>query len=114
MTVKTFYSAQDIENLVARGQTELVLDEDTVLTHLARDAAHKLGLKLIQPSSVSATAARPTSSDVVAGTGLKPKGCQHGPLPGSSSAPAKGSANSDKTVDDLVELVKGLSKGDDG
>ena len=112
--MKTFYSAQDIEALVAKGQRELVLDEDTVLTHLARDAAAKLGLKLIQPSSSGARPSPPASAAPVQTTGLKPKGCQHGPLPNGSSAPARRSAGSDKTVDDLVELVKGLSRGEEG
>ena len=54
--MKTFYSAEDIEALVARGQAELVLDDDTVLTQLARDAAQRLGLKLVRrPSAAPAS-----------------------------------------------------------
>jgi len=111
--VKTFYSAQDIETLVAQGQRELILDQDIVLTHLARDAAQKLGLRLVHRSSAAAGLSRPASPSPVTTTGAKPKGCQHGPLPNRSSAPAKRSGGSDKVVDDLVDLVKGLSRQGD-
>jgi hypothetical protein len=114
--VKTFYSAEDIEALVARGQTELVLDEDTVLTQLARDAAQTLGLKLVrQPSAAPATSQTATAQPSPAratGLGTRPKGCQHGPMSGQPSAPARtAGGGSDKVVDDLVDLVKQLSKG---
>ena len=104
--MKTFYSAEDIETLVARGQTELILDEDTVLTQLARDAAQKLGLKLVRGPS----AARPSPGRAT-GIGAKPRGCQHGPLPGRPSALGTSSGSTDKVVDELVDLVKQLSKG---
>lgn len=45
--MKTFYSAEDIEALAAQGVTELRVSEETVLTHLARDAAHRLGISLV-------------------------------------------------------------------
>jgi hypothetical protein len=112
--VKTFYSAEDIEALVARGQTELILDEDTVLTQLARDAAQKLGLKLVRRPSAAPAALQPAparpSPGPATGPGAKPKGCQHGPLPGRPSASRATSASSDRVVDELVDLVKQLSK----
>ena len=113
--MKTFYSAEDIEALVAQGQTELTLDEDTVLTQLARDAAQRLGLKLVRGPSAAPASSRPASGRASPGTatglGAKPKGCQHGPRPGRPSAPGAPSSSSDKVVDDLVDLVRQLSKG---
>lgn len=113
--MKTFYSAEDIEALVTQGQTELTLDEDTVLTQLARDAAHRLGLKLVRGPSVAPVSAQPASGRSSGGTatglGAKPKGCQHGTRPGRPSAPRAPSGSSDRVVDDLVDLVRRLSKG---
>jgi hypothetical protein len=113
--VKTFYSAEDIEALVAQGQTELTLDEDTVLTQLARDAAQRLGLKLVRGPSVAPVSAPPASGRPALGTatglGAKPKGCQHGPRPGRPAAPRAPAGSSDRVVDDLVDLVRQLSKG---
>ena len=114
--MKTFYSAEDIEALVGRGQTELVLSEDTVLTQLAKDAAQRLGLKLTRrpsaaPASSRTATAQPSPAQVT-GLGAKPRGCQHGSMPGRPSASARGAGGgSDKVVDDLVDLVKQLSKG---
>ena len=120
--MKTFYSAEDIEAVVARGQTEMVLDEDTVLTQLAKDAAQRLGLKLVRRTSATWPKPRPPASSRAAttqpspsratGLGAKPKGCQHGAMSGRPSAPARAAGGrSDKVVDDLVDLVKQLSKG---
>jgi hypothetical protein len=111
--MKTFYSAEDMEALAAQGITELRLDEDTVLTHLARDTAQKLGISLVYggaaprgiPSAATAgPAARPAPS-----IGAKPKGCQHGPLAGRSSEGSGSAGGSDKTVSELIGLVRQLA-----
>jgi hypothetical protein len=116
--VKTFYSAEDIEALVARGQTELIVDEDTVLTQLARDTAQHLGLRLVRgsatPPGSSRPATVPSSTGRAASLGVKPRGCQHGPLPGRPSAPAPPSGSTDKVVGELVDLVRQLGKGSEG
>jgi hypothetical protein len=113
--VKTFYSAEDIEALVDRGRTELTLDEDMVLTQLARDAAQRLGLKLVRGSSAAPVSSQPATGRASPGAatslGAKPRGCQHGPLPGRPSAAGPPSGSTDKVVDDLVDLVKKLGKG---
>ena len=103
--VKTFYSAEEIEALVVRGQRELVVDEDTVLTQLARERAQELGLKLVRGPSAPVPA-RAGTAGLPAGLGAKPKGCQHGPVGRASS--------SDKVVGELVDLVKQLRKGSEG
>jgi hypothetical protein len=48
--VKTFYTARDIEDMVASGVTELEFDDDVVLTDIARETATALGLQL-KPAS---------------------------------------------------------------
>ena len=43
---KTFYTERDIEDLAKRGVISLVVDDDIVLTDLARDKAMRLGIEL--------------------------------------------------------------------
>lgn len=122
--MKNFCSAQDIEELAARGRTELVIDDNTVLTDLARHAADQLGIKIVHKSPAGAAAAsaqepgpaapvlaRPTAIR----PGSKPKGCQHGSRPGNPApgpvVAANGSGpgpNSGTVVEQLVGLVKRL------
>ncbi|UCE00532.1 MAG: hypothetical protein JSV42_07365 [Chloroflexota bacterium] len=45
---KTFYTDRDIEDLAKRGVISLVLDDDVVLTDLARDKAMRLGIELVR------------------------------------------------------------------
>jgi hypothetical protein len=45
---KTFYTERDIEDLAERGVISLVIDEDIVLTDLARDKALRLGIELLR------------------------------------------------------------------
>ena len=51
--MKVFYSAEEIEDLAARGMNQLTLDDEAVLTDLARDAAQRLGVFLVYRSSSS-------------------------------------------------------------
>ena len=114
--MKTFYSAEDIEALAAQGITELRVDEDAVLTHLARETAQRLGISLVAAGS----AARPAPSVVAPSSsprsapplGAKPKGCQHGPVTGDASRGAGGARSSDGTVNELIGLVKKLADKD--
>ncbi|MBS1248661.1 MAG: hypothetical protein MAG431_00220 [Chloroflexi bacterium] len=46
---KTFYTERDIEDLARQGVSALEIDDDVVLTDLARDKARRLGLDLIRP-----------------------------------------------------------------
>ncbi len=46
---KTFYTERDIEDLFRQGVTALEVDEDVVLTDLARERARSLGMELVQP-----------------------------------------------------------------
>lgn len=111
--MKTFYSATDIEALASQGVRELIVDEDTVLTSVAREVAGQLGVKLVAPGERSAgrPAANPPATAANPG---KPKGCQHGPLTnvgaatGPAIAPAR--AGDPHVVDDLIGAVKQLAK----
>ncbi len=104
--MKTFISATDIEALAAQGVRELTVDEDTILTAIARETATQLGVKLVAPGA--AATARSPSSQPAAVFG-KPKGCQHGPLDGgrgAQSAPSPKAAS--PVVDQLIGAVKQL------
>ncbi len=45
---KTFYTERDIIDMAGRGVTTLEVNDDVVLTDLARDAALKRGLRLVR------------------------------------------------------------------
>ena len=45
---KTFYTERDIEDLAAQGAQSLPVDENTVLTELARERARKLGIEIVE------------------------------------------------------------------
>ena len=111
--MKTFYSAEDIETLAAQGITELRLDEDAVLTHLARDTAQKLGIALVfggaAPRAAAKAAAPGPSPRPAPAVGAKPKGCQHGPLGDRSPGGGGRAGSSDKTVNELIGLVRQLA-----
>ncbi len=110
--MKTFYSLEDIEKLTAQGVRELVVDEDAVLTDLARDAAAQLGVKLAaKGSAVAAPRGSAPPPAVTPGSGAKPRGCQHGPLTGPAPAPSaqRTSGPAGGLVDDLVGAVRQLA-----
>ncbi len=108
--MKTFYSASDIETLVSQGVHELIVDDDVVLTSVARETAAQLGVKLAAPGqrvSVSPEAVAPAP----AVSPLKPRGCQHH----SRAASGQGQGATPQTaaspvVDDLIGAVKQLAK----
>jgi hypothetical protein len=110
--VKTFCSAQDIEDLAAQGKTELVIDENTVLTDLARHTAEQLGVSVVYRTRTVPVSPPPPSREAVHGVvvalGSKPRGCQHGSLANQSPAPGSASTASNTVVDQLVGLVKRL------
>ncbi len=127
--MKTFCSAQEIEDLAAQGRKELVIDHNTVLTDMARQVAQQLGVKIVtkaQPGALtgSASGSTPVVSSLIGSPSLKlgskPKGCQHAPLttPPASAAPAahnpSAAGSSGTVVDQLVGLVKRLGNNKGG
>lgn len=109
-----FYSAEDIENLAAQGQKELILDETVALTDLARDVARQLGITLTNGSHSAAPNRPPASSGgsraPATQLGTMPKGCQHGPLTSTPPAQAPAANGSTPIVDRLVGMVKQIAK----
>ena len=111
--MKTFYSAEDIENFADQGQREIRVDDSVVLTDLARQTAHMLGIRITEKSSVtspgSVAPARPQAARQSPALSGKPKGCQR--RPGNKPAPAPGASpgKSQPVVDKLVEKIKRIS-----
>jgi len=51
--MKTFYTERDVEDMHAQGVTEIEVDDDVVLTDLAREKATELGMGLVDSKSGS-------------------------------------------------------------
>jgi hypothetical protein len=61
---KQFYTERDIEDMAARGQYDLTVTDDVVLTELAFEKAERLGVKLVQPHQLPpASPVRPYLSE---------------------------------------------------
>lgn len=119
---KIFYTAEDIEELAARGVTQFEVGPGVSLTDVARETAQMLGVELVHPgaqvkSAASGTPAQAPSKGSPAGAvGAKPRGCQHGPLTQSAAAstPAaqpvsRPDGNHAGTVNKLVSIVSRLT-----
>ena len=124
--MKEFLTARDVEDLVVRGITQIPLDENIVLTDLARERAAALGVVLtknvtgaeIPPLPTPLASASSILSSVKALSPItsldpKPKGCLHGHLePGNGASAASPSAglttgsSAESIVDRLVEAVR--------
>ena len=111
--MKTFYSVEDIENFAVGGQREIYIDENIVLTDLAKQTAHMLGIRITErPSGASAGVFNPAGPQSAAKTHAfsgKPKGCQR--RPAEKPAPAAGApaGQSRQVVDKLVEKIKRIN-----
>ncbi len=113
--MRTFYTASDIEDLAARGVTQLDLGPGVMLTAAAKERAEELHIALVTPGSAapatlreSAAPARAAQSAVAAQSSTlpaKPRGCQHGSLEGASSK-----ATPSHVVEQLVDAVSALKK----
>jgi hypothetical protein len=71
--VKTFYTERDIEEIHGNGVTAIAIDDNVVLTDLARDRAHALGISLVSGVSNNGNngahppaATTPPAADIVA------------------------------------------------
>ncbi len=107
--MKVFYSAAEIEELASQGVRELVVDDDMVLTLLAREAAARLGIRLVAAGQAGpSAAAQPTTPPA---SPLKPRGCQHGlAADGPSARPCGEGGSASPVVGDLIEAVRRLAK----
>jgi hypothetical protein len=111
--MKTFYSAEDIEKFADQGRSEISIDENVVLTDLAKQTAHMLGLRITEkPSDASPGTFTPVHPQFAAKTHVlhgKPKGCQR--RPGGKPAPVSRitAGQSQPVVDKLVEKIKRIN-----
>lgn len=110
--MKTYYSTEDIEMLAGQGVRELVVDDNTVLTSVARETAARLDIKLVTPGQGTSQRAVVAAAPAVAATvsPSKPRGCQHGPLVNTQSqggATNRGNTGS-AVLNDLIGAVKQL------
>jgi len=60
---KTFYTERDIQDLANRGVTTLEVNDDVVLTDLAREQALKRGLQLVSKKAVRPDVPSPARQD---------------------------------------------------
>ena len=111
--MKTYYSAEDIENFADRRQREICIDENIVLTDLAKQTAQMLGIHItVKSSGASADAfktVRPQSVGKKQGFSGKPKGCQRRSAGKPTSASGSPAGQSRQVVDKLVEKIKHIS-----
>jgi hypothetical protein len=81
--MKTFYTDHDIEDMAKAGTREIEVDDDVVLTDLAREKALRLGIKLRKrPLTETVVASRPPLI-------RPPAGAATGGFPSSSPATAE-------------------------
>ncbi len=69
---KHIVTADDVRHLAESGERELMLREHTVLTDAAADAAAQLGIRLVEGSTYSTTAADPVAPPARPGAGALP------------------------------------------
>jgi hypothetical protein len=107
--MKTFYSAEDIQNFADQGRREICIDSNVVLTDLAKQTAHMLGVRITEktsgPSHGSFTPTRPQPAAKAQVVGAKPKGCQRRPPKTTVATPGP----SRPVVDKLVEKIKRIN-----
>jgi len=101
---KTFYTDRDIEDLSKRGVISLVVDDDVVLTDLARDKAMRLGIELIREHDLPPSAPeRPYITKYSSPSASSPKGASYTQSSAGSNAPTSRAGGSS---DDLHEQVR--------
>jgi len=108
--MKTFYSAEDIQNFADQGQREISIDDRIVLTDMAKQTAHMLGIRITEKASNASpgvlTPSRPKSVRKTQPPGGKPRGCQRRPEIRSTQPSGASSGSSRQVVDKLVETIK--------
>jgi hypothetical protein len=62
---KTFYTDHDIQDLANRGVTSLEVNDEVVLTDLAREQAFKRGIQLISAKEAPSTTSPATDAELV-------------------------------------------------
>ena len=108
--MRIFYTGSDIEDLADSGIRQLEVGPGVTLTDAARERAEDLGIALVTPGNGSTNktveAAVPAKREALPS---RPRGCQHGPLPRTSSQ-SVAVGGQGQMVDQLVEAVSALKK----
>jgi hypothetical protein len=111
--MKTFYSAEDIENFADRGQREISVDENIVLTDLAKQTAAMLGIRITEKMpggrADTSNSALPQSVGKAPAFSGKPKGCRRRTTEKAAPAPGVPAGQSRQVVDKLVEKIKRMN-----
>ena len=119
-----YYTAKDIEELVAKGIYVLELGPNSSLTDFARETAEQLDVTLIDagqepkaPIQQAVTTPAPAARAAFSSSYNKPRGCQGGSQPEASSGtrPAAASAGQagSPPVNRLVDLMgRIINRGD--
>lgn len=120
-----YYTAKDIEDMVAKGIYVLELGPNSSLTDFARETAEQLDVTLIEgvkePTLPAPRAAAPPASQqaavAVSPAYNKPRGCQAGSRPTQTGSADTGSVTGNQTnsppLNRLVDLMgKIINRGD--
>jgi hypothetical protein len=120
--MRTFYTASDIEDLVASGTRQLEIGPGVILTGVAKQRAEELGLTLLIPGKAPVSkAVAPVQGGAAPSAALpvRPRGCQHGPLAAATGARREAAPAAPRAavaggggpmVEQLVEAVSALKK----
>ena len=109
-SIRIFYTGSDIEDLAASGVRQLEVGPGVALTDAARERAEELGVVLVTPGNKpSDKAAAPVAPVKNESLPIRPRGCQHGPVPTKGSRNAAAGSGG-PMVDQLVEAVSALKK----
>lgn len=104
---KTFYTERDIEDLASRGVISLVIDDDIVLTDLARDKAMRLGIELLREhDQPPAAPERPYITKLTSPSSTQSAQAASGQVsPSPSAAASSGAASGDELFQNVRAAV---------
>ena len=102
--MKTFYTERDIEDMFAAGVKEIAVDDNTVLTDIAREKVDALGMKL-SPATARNDQAELLLKNLSANLPA-PASPAVSPAPTFAKAAASISINTPLTDTELVERIK--------
>jgi hypothetical protein len=111
--MKIFFAAEDIEALAEKGQREIFVDENTVLTDMALHTAQMLGIRISEkptgPAQTALDRGHVQSAAKPAPASAKPKGCQVRPQETPGPATAAAGRPPQPILDQLVDAVKRMN-----
>jgi len=113
--MKTFYTERDIDDLQAAGAVEIEVDDDVVLTDLARERALKMGLRVRRVKQRSgppvkglppAVAAAIPAREPVAPPAASPPPAHPETMPPAAATTASQQANAPASADETAKKIK--------